>query len=226
MIIGNGLIAQAFHQYMDDDEIILFASGVSNSKETCLDAFNKEEELLKNSLLFNRKRKVVYFSTTSIYDSELSNGMYCQHKISMENLIKNSGNKYLIFRLSEVVGNTSNQNQILPFLINHIRNRKKFQVWKNATRHLIDSSDVVDLCNLIISDRIENKVFNIASPIKTPIQDIVKIIEEYLNFQAIYEIVDKGNDYNIDITDIKEYIYRLNIKFDDDYIEKLIKKYY
>ena len=33
MVIGNGMIANAFKQYENDDEVIIFASGVSNSKE-------------------------------------------------------------------------------------------------------------------------------------------------------------------------------------------------
>ena len=33
MIIGNGLIAKSFLKKYDKDDIVIFASGVSNSKE-------------------------------------------------------------------------------------------------------------------------------------------------------------------------------------------------
>ena len=34
MVIGNGMIANRFMSYKNDEDIIIFASGVSNSKDT------------------------------------------------------------------------------------------------------------------------------------------------------------------------------------------------
>ena len=48
MIIGNGLIANLFREN-DRENVVFFASGVSNSLETEKSAFLREENLLRNT---------------------------------------------------------------------------------------------------------------------------------------------------------------------------------
>ena len=51
MIIGNGLIAQACAQHFGDDpNVIVFASGVSNSRENSSDAFLRERQMLGDAM--------------------------------------------------------------------------------------------------------------------------------------------------------------------------------
>jgi hypothetical protein len=51
MIIGNGSLANIFiEKFKDDENIIIFASGVSSSKETRESEFNREKELLLKTL--------------------------------------------------------------------------------------------------------------------------------------------------------------------------------
>ena len=33
MVVGNGMLAQYFDSYKDNDEVVIFCSGVSNSNE-------------------------------------------------------------------------------------------------------------------------------------------------------------------------------------------------
>lgn len=227
MIIGNGLIARAFLKYKDDNNILIFASGVSNSKEVDSSQYEREEKLLKETIVENINKKFVYLSTTSIYDKELSDGLYCKHKLKMEDIIMKSSGRYNIFRLSEVVGSTTNTSQILSFLVNSIKNNEVVNIWKNATRHLIDIEDVEKICSEIMYDkRQENKIFNIASPIKSKILDLVIKIEKTFEKKANYRLVDKGSDYNINTDCIDIYLKKLNIQFNDKYVEMLISKYY
>jgi DNA topoisomerase-2 len=67
MLVGNGMIAMAFNKYIYDDDILLFASGVSNSKEQDNNEFQKEIDLLnfhlktiKNKKTLNSGRGFVY----------------------------------------------------------------------------------------------------------------------------------------------------------------------
>ena len=60
MIIGNGLIAKSFENYNLD--CIIFASGVSSSKEKSRDNFLREVNLLKETISNNPDKKIVYFS--------------------------------------------------------------------------------------------------------------------------------------------------------------------
>ena len=66
MVIGNGLLAKSFSKYKDDDQVIIFASGVSNSKEVNPEAFMREMDLLRS--ITNKDALLVYFSTCSVYD--------------------------------------------------------------------------------------------------------------------------------------------------------------
>lgn len=49
MIVGNGLIAKEFLEYSNSKNILIFASGVSNSKEERVDEFLREENLLRKN---------------------------------------------------------------------------------------------------------------------------------------------------------------------------------
>ena len=68
MIVGNGLIASLFYD-VDREDVIFFASGVSNSLETELSEFQREEDLIRETFTQNPDKLFAYFSTCSIYDS-------------------------------------------------------------------------------------------------------------------------------------------------------------
>ena len=95
MIIGRGLIAKAFEKYNNNDNVIIFSSGVSNSLETRDTEFEREESLLKSNLLLDKK--FIYFSTISVVDGSLKSP-YINHKIKMEKMISENHNNYLIYQ--------------------------------------------------------------------------------------------------------------------------------
>ncbi|MBP6455165.1 MAG: hypothetical protein KA275_00440, partial [Chitinophagaceae bacterium] len=68
MLVGNGLIAKKFLNYLKDDNFLIFASGVSNSKNANTDEYIKEINLLEKSIQINKEKILVYFSTCSIND--------------------------------------------------------------------------------------------------------------------------------------------------------------
>ena len=45
MVVGNGMLARAFKSYQKQDNIIIFASGISYSNETDSSSFVREKEL-------------------------------------------------------------------------------------------------------------------------------------------------------------------------------------
>ena len=47
MIVGNGMIAKKFKKYKDKGNVLIFASGVSNSNETRCTNFSKELKMVK-----------------------------------------------------------------------------------------------------------------------------------------------------------------------------------
>ena len=88
------MIANAFKNCtLIDNDLLVFASGVSNSSETDTRMFAKEAALLTETLSVNRERKFVYFSSSPI---DYIDSPYYGHKLAMEDLIRNSTDRYLV----------------------------------------------------------------------------------------------------------------------------------
>ena len=49
MVVGNGLIASQFYNYHLNKDVLIFASGVSNSSNKLQSEFDREVELLQES---------------------------------------------------------------------------------------------------------------------------------------------------------------------------------
>ena len=223
MIIGSGLLADAFLEY-NSDSIIFFASGVSNSNEISEFEFNREKELLLKTINKIDKQSFIYFSSCYVDNIDIK---YYQHKKNMERIIQNNVNNYNIFRLPQVLGNGGNTNNLINFLFNSIKNESEFKLFKNATRNLIDIEDVVRIIIFILhNNSYNNKIINIASSKNISILNLVNLIENKLNKKAKYIIEDIGEDIYIDVSDIETLLNKLEIKFDDVYINSVLKKYY
>src|SRR5437868_6944217 len=106
MIIGNGLIARTLSDYKNDDSIIIFASGVSNSGEIKKEEYEREKKLLNQQK--NKNKLLVYFSTCSVFDPSLSDSHYIIHKKEIESILENNFENYLLIRLPILIGKTSN----------------------------------------------------------------------------------------------------------------------
>lgn len=118
MIIGNGTIASVLK---DREDLLFFASGVSDSAERRESEYQREKDLL---MAQDKSRHIVYFSTLSIFYADTR---YTQHKLEMERLIRAYFQKYTIVRLGNPVwGN--NFNHLVPFLREKIRKKEKFEI--------------------------------------------------------------------------------------------------
>ncbi|MBQ0151820.1 MAG: NAD-dependent epimerase/dehydratase family protein, partial [Chryseobacterium sp.] len=137
MIVGNGLIASLFTE-IDSEEIIFFASGVSNSSETNPQQFLREENLIRETILENKDKLFLYFSTCSIYDSSKMNSLYVLHKHKMEEIIMQEMKSFLILRISNAVGSGGNPNLLMNYLVRSLKKGEKITIHEKATRNLID----------------------------------------------------------------------------------------
>jgi nucleoside-diphosphate-sugar epimerase len=227
MVIGKGMIAQEFENYRDNDQFIIFASGVSDSTHAPAAAFTREENLLKEAISSSDGRRLVYFSTCSIYDQSMSGSPYVQHKKRMEELIVAKQSDYTIFRLSNPVGKTNNTNTVVNFFIRHIIDKTAFTVWKNASRNIIDIDDMFLVCNDILqTNSFLNEIVTIANPHNYPVPFIVETIEKHFHTKANYTLVAKGDEPHIDISQVSPLFKKFNINFDDNYLLKLLQKYF
>jgi nucleoside-diphosphate-sugar epimerase len=229
MIIGNGLLASAFMlNFANDANVTIFASGVSNSRETSLDAFARERAMLLTALAQAQAHNtlILYFSTCSVHDLELEESPYVKHKIDMENLVRDCP-RFAIFRLPQVVGHTPNPNTLTNYLHRQIRSGAPFQIWLHASRNLIDVSDVANIVtHLVHTHQADGVVTNIACPFSVPVIELVKTFEAVLDQRAHYSTVEAGGHYFIDASLGLSVANQIGIVFDDHYIPNLIRKYY
>jgi len=225
MIIGSGLLANAFYEYKDIDNILIFASGVSNSKEILEEEFLREEQLLNLYLeKYGDSKHFVYFSTCSIFDTYFERSAYTKHKLNMEKIITKKAFSYNIFRLSQVLGK-NNKKQLIGFLFDVIKNEKYFDLY-NIERNIIDIDDILYFTKKIINLRkSENSIINIANPINIKVFDLVKLIEKITNKKAKYNLIEKKGSFVIDNNYIKSFE-DTNQIFKENYLENRIKKYY
>jgi hypothetical protein len=227
MVIGNGMIANRFMNYKNEKDKIIFASGVSNSKETIEQNFKREFILLDKTIKENPGKILVYFSTCSIDDNDLQNAPYVIHKRNIEKFIQENVSEYYLFRISNLAGVSNNPYTILNYFILNILQNNVLTVWKRAFRNIIGVDDMYSIANNILQeDTFLNKTINIANRENYSIPFIINRIESHLHKKAIFNEIEKGDNYKIDISEIAPVLKKLNIHFDDDYLDSLLKKYY
>ena len=228
MVIGNGLVANAFESYRHNKDVVVFASGVSNSSNKDTAEFARESNLLKLHLSQYKNRLFVYFSTCAIYDPILQTSMYVQHKKAMEQLIADNHNNYCIFRISNIAGKTENPNTILNYLYQHIREVKSFVLWEGAERNIIDVEDAFYLCDTIIKNTsgIGQNIYDIANIHNYRVETIVKEIECHIAKKGNYTVIPKHSRPHIPMTGMDLLQDTLYSIFTSDYLKKVIQKYY
>ena len=228
MVVGNGLMANTFSDYATNNNIIIFASGVSKSTETNKEAFDREIKLLKKTLSTYPGKVLVYFSTCSIYDESVKNRPYVTHKLEIEKLIKKTAGTYLIFRISNVVGPQGNKTTIFNFLANAIKNNREIILWKNAERNMIDCDDLKLIIDSFVTNQNYNQTINVALKESVLVSDMVKQMERFFGKKAILKIEDKGNELKIDTNEISQILDKIESKKGTGihYVYSLLEKYY
>lgn len=225
MIVGKGLIASLFTD-SDREDVVFFASGVSNSLETRESEFLREENLILDTIAENPGKIFIYFSTCSIYDSSKTGSDYVLHKLKMEQLIKNRCYKYLILRVSNAVGKGGNPNLLMNYLIRSVKNNETINVHTKATRNLIDAEDILNITLHLIDEKNLNKIINVAYVYNYAIIEILEIIEQFYNQKLDLNLIKSGSGYNIDVPDIESYFKINRLTDKESYLCKILKKYY
>ena len=227
MIVGTGLLARVFAPSLGGTAgIVVHAAGVSNSQ--CHDdrEFRRERDALATTIREHRDAEcLVYFSTCSVRDPASAESPYVRHKIAMEALVREHP-RNLVLRLPQVVGRTPNPHTLLNYLHARISRGERFAVWRYARRNVIDCQDVQSLARAIIDDGIRQATLNIAAPRNHPMIEIVETMERAIGGHAVYDLLERGADYPIDVEAIRPYFARCDLAFGPDYLERVIRKYY
>lgn len=225
MILGSGLLARSFATFRDDDEVVILASGVSNSLETDTAAFDRERRLLLEQLA-RGPRRLVYFGSCGVASPPECLTPYMLHKREMESIVSTSPGG-LVLRLPQVVGITSNPSTLTNYLRDRIVAGEFFTVWANAERNLVDMEDVVSIGTAIIHDEAwPFPVTTIAAEHSIPMPDIVRMFEDVLGRRANCGMEEKGGPLVVDSAMAAEVASTLGIDLGDGYAERTIRKYY
>lgn len=225
IIIGNGLIANAFKQFQYSYDITIFASGVSNSLEKRQEEFQREVNLVFKAL--ENKKKLVYFSTSSLNQDLNNYNEYLKHKANIEKIL--ASQNALVFRLPQVIGMMQNKNNLIPFIFNCIKNEKPFTIFKDSIRNIIDVKDVVQLVlHSLKNPKKYHFPLEIVNLNSLTLLELVSIFEDLSKKKANFTQIDHFNnnfDINID-SKYSELIKDCNIQFDEEYNYRVIRKYY
>lgn len=210
MLVGSGLISSAFLDYKDNDDVIVIASGISNSKETDYKKYQREIDMIGSFI--GTKSKVIYFSTISVFDESLDS-LYVKHKRYIEKLISSNFDNYLIFRLPIVIGKTSNNNTFINNIKGKIISDEIIYINNMSSIYIIDIDDIRRFLPDLINNR-NNQIINVVFDNKEFVFDVVQKIEILLSKEANKKIINGGFDFTIDPL------------FDDKYDNNLILKKY
>ena len=209
MIIGNGLIAKKCKS-IDGEDVIIFASGVSNSSETDIREYDRETNLLLDQ---DKNKRLIYFSTCSIFDTNYTGEKYIQHKLNTETLIKNEFKKYSIFRLPNVVGKSNNKHTLFNYITNKIQNEEEIVTFRNCFRYLLDVKDLW----WIIRNNLKNDIINVTLDDPIEVVYLIKRMAACLNKTANIRLENKND---------KKYTVSTKLNKICGYNNSVIEKYY
>lgn len=134
MIIGDGDIASVLPERED---LLFFASGVSNSQETDESEYEREFALLFQQ---DRSAHIVYFSSLAVLSGA---SRYLQHKREMEVAVKQVFPKHTIVRIGNILWGDNPHT-----LINYLRANPDAEV-RDEYRYVVDQDEFLYWVNLI-----------------------------------------------------------------------------
>lgn len=138
MVIGNGDLASVLK---DREDRLYFASGVSNSRETREEEYQREIDLLMKQ---DKWRHIVYFSSLAVFYTDTR---YAQHKRMMEKLIKKNFGHYTIMRIGNITWGT-NPHTIINFFREKVKKNEPIEI-RDTYRYIITKEEFLHWIDLI-----------------------------------------------------------------------------
>jgi hypothetical protein len=226
MVVGGGMMAQAFSPFRDDGRVVIFASGVSDSLEDRAEAFDRERKLLQRTRVENASKLLVYFGTCSVVDPDRRDTPYVQHKLEMESLLQNSEGPWMTLRLPLAIGPVHRTRTLAQYLYDRISAEESFEVWAHATRYPIDVADTFRIASHFLPQRaLWNRRINLALR-AFKITDFVRSLELIVGKTARYELVPKGQHYDLSCPEVMAVANQLELDLSEHYLDRVLRKYF
>ncbi len=197
-IIGHGMIAQSLLPYHDrSSNAVIFASEVANSRTTNEQAYEREYQLLYETLhaCTAEGKQIVYFSSAGAIYGETNSPRtettplfpttaYGRHKLLCQSVIANSGANYLIVRLANLVGRAQNASQLVPALVEQIK-QGRVTILAQAVRDLLDVDDFAKILLCVLAADLTKQTLLVASGHSIAVAEIVSEFSGYLVLGSI-----------------------------------------
>ncbi|XVS67805.1 NAD-dependent epimerase/dehydratase family protein [Actinosynnema sp. CA-299493] len=193
------------------EDVLALAAGVSFVSPDDPDAeFSRETALVTWAAQRCRAqgRKLVLLTTASaaVYGtpgctgdeecSHLPTTPYGRHKLAMERIVRESGCRWLILRLSHLVGPDQPPHQLVPTLTRDVL-AGRVRIFRGARRDMLDVRDFVAILDSLLAAGISGEVVNVASGTSTPVVDLVRHIAVLLAEDPQHEYVDRASDHQV-----------------------------
>jgi nucleoside-diphosphate-sugar epimerase len=213
---------------------LIFARGVARSDETSIEAFAREFEALDAAI--DRSNEIggpiVYFSGAPVYGKFTGPASeadplrpltpYGKHQAECEDRVRGRAEGFLILRLPNAVGRTTNTRQLIPSLVRQI-GTGLVQVQRHARRDLIDIEDVVDVAIGLLDAGRRGDTFNVASGHCVPIPEIVDEVSVVLGASPKRFFLDAGVPQEFDTTALLRTL--PSTQFAGDYWQGVLRRY-
>lgn len=223
-IVGRGLIGSAFiASRIEDEDLVLIASGVSNSSEVCLSAFQRERQVIERCLNEGDFKTVFFISSCSVRQKNTT--PYVRHKLAMEELVMNSGIDYYIFRLPQVVGQARN-NTLVSYFLDSILSGVPIRLNISAKRYLIAVSDVVRVADMVYkTSSKKNIIIDVAPKFSISALDIYSEIMKIVGVNSINVTLITAQDfYAVDTSLLESIILPGDDLFNEDYSYAVLRR--
>ncbi|MGW4521079.1 NAD-dependent epimerase/dehydratase family protein [Amycolatopsis sp. NPDC004378] len=237
-IVGAGFLARHLAPLAGrhPDSVVLAAGVTAVASATEAD-FRRERDLVVQSLARCRStgKKLVFLSTasTALYNAAPAAGSehdavrpstpYGLHKYSLERTIARSAVDYLVLRLAHVTGPHQKPYQLVPSLTSQVR-RGTVQIYRGATRDLIDVDDFVTIVDKLLTAGVTGDVVNVASGVSIPVERIVDRLEAGLGIAAHRTTVHSVRAHAVSIDKLRGLVAGLP-NFRPDYPLAVIDRY-
>jgi len=226
VVVGNGMMANAFRAFKSRRDVLIFASGVSDSTEERPAAFQRERELLRQTRASHPDTLLVYFGTCSADDPDRRDTAYVRHKQSMESLIATFPHPWVAFRVPLAIGPIHRSPTLANFLHHKIMRGESFEVWGRSIRYPIDVDDVVRIVARLVDDSsMWRRTINVALR-SFPVTDFVSSLERITRRTAVYTVVDKGARYELHCPEVAALAAELNLDGSEQYLDRVLRKYF
>jgi hypothetical protein len=199
MIIGNGMIAQACATLASRKDLIIFASGVSDSSETGTEPYLRETALLDKYLNAAAGRTLIYFSTCSVSDPEQRSKPYQQFKLRIEeHILTYAPHSALIIRLPQVMGHPARAAQLGGALLHCLQTHNVFLVHRLACRYLFYAGDIPLAIECLTGKSGMTGVINVAHNNCLQMLQIAEIFKRLTGGVMQVQTIEKGTCCEID----------------------------